>query len=194
MCSSFMKKFEFQKCLVEIVVPMLDQYGVVITPKNIEMKGQTVLTQYIVPHWQLRYKNESKLSLGVKKHRPILFSGDPDEGIVLTVVLRRRIVNELLTTYLPSILIMVIVYSTNFFKEFFFEAIVTVNLTSQLVLTTIFISVSGSLPKTAYVKMIDVWLIFAQLIPFTEVIEKHGKLNKFFIYFLRSFSTPLLTP
>ena len=85
------------------------------------------------------------------------------------MVLKRRIVNELLTTYLPSILVIVIVYSTNFFKEFFFEAIVTVNLTSQLVLTTIFISVSGSLPKTAYVKMIDVWLIFAQLIPFTEV-------------------------
>ena len=101
----------------------------------------------------------------------ISFSGDPNEGIILKVVLKRRIVNELLTTYLPSILIMVIVYSTNFFKEFFFEAIVTVNLTSQLVLTTIFISVSGSLPKTAYVKMIDVWLIFAQLIPFTEVTE-----------------------
>ena len=51
----------FQKCLVELVVPPLDQYGVVITPKNIEMKGQTVLTQYIVPHWQLRYMNESEL-------------------------------------------------------------------------------------------------------------------------------------
>ena len=52
--------FTLQKCLVEIVVPTLDQYGVVITPKNIVMKGQTVLTQYIVPHWQLRYRNESK--------------------------------------------------------------------------------------------------------------------------------------
>ena len=101
----------------------------------------------------------------------ILIPGDPNEGIILKVVLKRMIVNELLTTYLPSILIMVIVYSTNFFKEFFFEAIVTVNLTSQLVLAAIFISVSGSLPKTAYVKMIDVWLIFAQLIPFTEVTE-----------------------
>jgi hypothetical protein len=47
---------------------------------------------------------------------------------------------------------------------------VTVNLTSLLVLTTLFISVSGSLPKTAYVKMIDIWLIFAQLIPFVEVL------------------------
>ena len=116
----------------------------------------------------------------------ISFPGDPNEGIILKVVLKRRIVNELLTTYLPSILIMVIVYSTNFFKEFFFEAIVTVNLTSQLVLAAIFISVSGSLPKTAYVKMIDVWLIFAQLIPFTEVTETL-RLKVFLSYLLRSY-------
>ena len=88
----------------------------------------------------------------------------------MTVVLKRRILNELLTTYLPSFLILSIVYATNFFKGFFFEAVVTVNLTSLLVLTTLFISVSQSLPPTAYVKMIDVWLIFAQMVPFVEVL------------------------
>ena len=62
-----------------------------------------------------------------------------------------------------------IVYATNFFKDFFFEAVVTVNLTSLLVLTTLFISVSGSLPQTAYIKMVDVWLIFAQAVPWVEV-------------------------
>ena len=51
--------------------------------------------------------------------------------------------NELLTTYLPTLLILCIVYITNFFKPFFFEAVVTVNLTALLVLTTLFISVSG---------------------------------------------------
>ena len=91
-------------------------------------------------------------------------------GIIVTVVMKRRIMNELLTTYLPSILIMVIVYSTNFFKEFFFEAIVTVNLTSQLVLTTIFIDVSNNLPKTSYMKMMDVWLLFNLIIPFMVVL------------------------
>ena len=84
--------------------------------------------------------------------------------------MKRRIINELLTTYLPSVLILAIVYATNFFKPFFFEAVVTVNLTALLVLTTLFISVSGKLPPTAYVKMIDIWLIFSQLVPFTEVL------------------------
>ena len=84
--------------------------------------------------------------------------------------MKRRITNALLTTYLPTALILVIVYSTNFFKPFFFEAVVSVNLTALLVLTTLFISVSGSLPPTAYVKMIDIWLIFSQLVPFSEVL------------------------
>ena len=102
--------------------------------------------------------------------------GNPDDGLELILVLQRRIMNELLTSYLPSILVLVIVYATNFFKPFFFEAIVATNLTSQLVLTTLFISVSKSLPPTSYVKMIDIWLIFSQLIPFVEVsgaLESH---------------------
>ena len=67
-------------------------------------------------------------------------------------------------------LLLIIVYTTNFFKDFFFEAVVTVNLTSLLVLTNLFISVSQTLPPTAYVKMVDVWLIFAQMVPFVEVL------------------------
>ena len=47
----------------------------------------------------------------------------------------------------------------------------TVNLTSLLVLTTLFISVAGSLPQTAYVKMVDIWLIFAQVILLTDSFQ-----------------------
>ena len=89
-------------------------------------------------------------------------------GIHVKLTLKRRINNALLTIYLPTFIILIIVYATNFFKDFFFEAIISVNLTSLLVLTTLFISVAQSLPPTAYIKMIDIWLIFAQLIPFLE--------------------------
>ena len=47
---------------------------------------------------------------------------------------------------------------------------VTVNLTSLLVLVTLFISVSDSLPRTSYVKLIDIWLIFNLLVPFIDVL------------------------
>merc|ERR1719192_206904 len=78
--------------------------------------------------------------------------------------------SEMLTTYLPSILLMIITFATTFFKPFFFEAALTVNLTNMLVMTTIFMSVMERLPTTSYLKMIDHWLIFCQLVPFTEVI------------------------
>ena len=44
------------------------------------------------------------------------------------------------------------------------------NLTTMLVMTTIFIAVMDKLPSTAYIKMIDIWLIFGQLIPFARVV------------------------
>ena len=50
------------------------------------------------------------------------------------------------------------------------KASVTVNLTTMLVMTTIFIAVMDKLPSTAYIKMIDIWLIFGQLIPFARVV------------------------
>ena len=56
-------------------------------------------------------------------------SGDANQGIDLKIVMNRRIINEILTTYLPTVFILAIVYATNFFKPFFFEAVVTVNLT-----------------------------------------------------------------
>ena len=51
-----------------------------------------------------------------------------------------------------------------------FEGVVTVNVTTLLVLTTLFIGVSNTLPKTAYVKMIEIYLIFSLFIPFCEVL------------------------
>ena len=40
----------------------------------------------------------------------------------------------------------------------------------MLTLTSLFISVFESLPRTAYLKMMDVWLMFSLLVPFFEVL------------------------
>ena len=75
-----------------------------------------------------------------------------------------------MTTYFPSLLLIAITFATTFFKPFFFEAALSVNLTTMLVMTTIFISKMESLPPTSDIRMIDVWLILAQLLPFIEVV------------------------
>ena len=66
-------------------------------------------------------------------------SGLPSSGLKMEIVFQRRLTNELMTTYLPSLLLLLMSYATSFFKPFFFEAAVTVNLSILLVTTTLFI-------------------------------------------------------
>ena len=131
----------------------LQKTNMLLFPKKLMMEQIPDLTLFHMSHWELAYKNNQK----------------PEEGIRMTIVLRRKIMTEMMTTYFPSILLMLITFATTFFKPFFFEAALTVNLTTMLVMTTIFISVMEKLPLTSYSKMIDYWLIFCQLVPFTEV-------------------------
>ena len=132
----------------------LDRMTVQLLPNQLWVEGSKDMTLFLISDWALDMKNRSS----------------PKEGVRMKIVLKRKIVNELMTTYLPSVLLLLITWMTTFFKPYFFEAALSVNLTTMLVLTTIFIGVMQTLPTTAYIKMIDVWLIFCQLIPFIEVI------------------------
>ena len=58
---------------------------------------------------------------------------DDQQAMVLETTLGRRLLGNLLTIFLPTILLNVIGHSTNYFKAFFFEAVVSVNLTVMLV-------------------------------------------------------------
>ena len=56
--------------------------------------------------------------------------------------------------------------------------IVAVNVTLLLVLSTLFISILESMPRTSYIKMVDVWLLFCLLMPLMEVIF-HAMVDKY---------------
>ena len=100
----------------------------------------------------------------------LVHAKDPGEGILMTITLKGKIMSEILLTYFPSLLLMMITYATTFFKPFFFEAALSVNLTTMLMMTTIFISNMESLPPTSVIKMVDYWLILCQLVPFAQVV------------------------
>ena len=92
------------------------------------------------------------------------------EGLRMAIVMKRKITSEMMTTYFPSLLLTAITFATTFFKPFFFEAALSVNLTTMLVMTTIFISKMEGLPPTSDIKMIDIWLVLCQMVPFAEVV------------------------
>ena len=105
----------------------------------------------------------------ITEHRLVNMS-NPQKGVKMELKMRRKIMSEMMTTYLPSFLLMMITFATTFFKPFFFEAALSVNLTTMLVMTTIFISKMEGLPPTSDIKMIDYWLILCQLVPFAQVV------------------------
>ena len=102
-----------------------------------------------------------------------------------------------MTIYLPTLLLVAICYSTNFYLPDLFSAQVAVNLTCMLVsviksyerefyklclfkvLATMFVSVSDNLPKTSYIKMVDIWLVTTLCIPFIEVRVTGSQLKIF---------------
>ena len=90
--------------------------------------------------------------------------------VTMALKLKRKVVMELLTTFLPTILLLTITYTTIFFNKDLFGDSLAVNLTIMLVMTTIFTSKIEELPPTSDTKMIDLWLIFCLLVPFTEVV------------------------
>ena len=90
--------------------------------------------------------------------------------VSMAIKLKRKVVTELLTTYLPTILLLLITFTTTFFDKDLFGDVIAVNLTIMLVMTTIFTSKIEELPPTSDMKMIDIWLIFCLVVPFLEVI------------------------
>ena len=136
-----------------MTVEDLERNTMTLIPKNLAMYENVNLMLYHIKEWDLDYNDHDH----------------PVSGLRMRISLQRKIMSELMTTYLPSILLLMITFATTFFKPVYFEAALTVNLTNMLVMTTIFTSVMDRLPTTSYLKMIDIWLIFCQLIPFTEV-------------------------
>ena len=55
-----------------------------------------------------------------------------DQQVHMVINLKRKIQTEMLTTYLPTLLLLITTYATTFFKPMYFEATVTVNLTIML--------------------------------------------------------------
>ena len=133
-------------------VDSLDRETMHLIPENLTMIQSRDMTLFTVT------------SLVLQKVSP------SETGIQMKITMKRKIMSEMMTTYFPSLLLMMITYATTFFKPFFFEAALSVNLTTMLVMTTIFISKMEGLPPTSATKMIDYWLILCQLVPFAQVV------------------------
>ena len=137
-----------------MIVGTLDLKTVALKHDHLWLKQAKDMTLFQITYKELSYINRT----------------NPEQGLRMLIVLKRKIMTEIMTTFFPSVLLTLITFATTLFKPIYFEASLSVNLTTMLVMTTIFISKMEGLPPTSATKMIDYWLILCQLVPFAQVV------------------------
>ena len=136
-------------CTIDMAVDPSNNATVALIPGQLSMKQDLDMAIFFITNWNWNQRSED---------------------LRMSITMKRKVISELMTTFFPTLLLTAITFATTFFKPIFFEAALSVNLTTMLVMTTIFISNMESLPPTSYIKMIDIWLILCQMVPFAEVV------------------------
>jgi hypothetical protein len=132
---------------------------------------------FLVPH-KLSFNGSQKLS----QFKILSYLFNPNEKssrVRVEIVLQRIFSYHLTNTFIPTTTLLVIIEVTLYFEESKTEFAIGLSLTIMLVMYTLYQSINESLTKTAYLKMIDYWLLFCLLIPFVIfLIEIYWLLNQ----------------
>ena len=149
--------FDSETCTMDIQVVGNAYLFTKLIPKNIKYQGPQSLANYII-------RGDNKFKRGFKNGK---------YGIEVEIGLSRKLTSIFMVTYLPTIVINIINQATNYFEGTIFSGdIVKVNLSSMMVLSALYISVSSSLPATASIKYVEIWLLFSFIYPFVIVLTQ----------------------
>ena len=120
---------DIQKCKLKFVMkPAYSSFTNMVVDEVI-YEGERFLTQYEV-------RSVNMVSVVNKKE---------DQEIHVEITLGRELLGVILNVIIPTIVLNLISYSTNFYKDSYFETVIAINLTTMLVMVTLFVSVSHSL-------------------------------------------------
>lgn len=102
--------------------------------------------------------------------------------LVVQITFTRMFTHHIFSTFVPTLLLITLTQITLFVDyEEHFDMVTMVPLTTMLVMYTLYDSISDSMPNTAYLKFIDIWLLYALILPFiTFVIEVIAKLIHYY--------------
>ncbi|XP_071547708.1 glutamate-gated chloride channel subunit beta-like [Panulirus ornatus] len=124
--------------------------------------------------------NRSTAEYGQDRNLPMYLIGDfyaqdrsntnRESLLEVGYTLTRRYTFIVLSVFMPSTMLLTIGYATLYVKIQLLQVRLVVSLTTLLVLYTFFNQTSSSLPKTAYVKMIDVWFFFCTILLFAIIV------------------------
>ena len=143
--------FDTQICSVDLSIPVTLSKSLKMTKGVVEYHGPKTLIQFEVTNTTLR-------------------SNDNNTKIQCLITLKRNPLYHVTATYLPTFCILMMAMVTLYIDEQHFEATIMVALTAMLVMYTLFQSIAADMPSTAYLKLLDFWLIFGLIMPFIVFI------------------------
>ena len=156
--------FDTQVCTFMMKRPNKVEKFVKLVPNKLNYSGPLKMAEFSVVDWDMIETNDDK-----------------EFDIKVEIILKRRVSQHILSTYLPSLCILTIAqvgldYQENhnsvflqvtlFFKKEHFKTAIPLAITSMLVMYTLKGSITSKLPATSYIKFVDIWLLYGLLIPF----------------------------
>ena len=145
--------FDTERCFVDIFISGTENNSTILTKELLINKGPSTVGQYNVKGWKFEQ----------------LPQGEERQGLRLSVELDRNLGSIFLITYLPTILMNLINQAINY-SDHTYELLITVNITCMMVLASVYISVSSSLPVTAEIKYVEIWLLFNLAYPVLVIL------------------------
>ena len=129
-----------------MVVPHSASESVVLAAGGVTYEGPTTLVQFIVQGTRMVSKSANHLTVEIN--------------------LKRMFQYHLAATFLPTILLMIITEIALFVDEKHFDVLIMIHLTTMLVMYTLYQGLQSSMPKAAYLKFMDIFLLFGVIVPF----------------------------
>ena len=115
--------------------------------------------QFLIHEWKV----EKRISTVVDPNAP-------EEEVIVSLILSRDLKVTVMVTHLPTLLMNMINQLTNYISgEGRYDLIITVNITCMMVLASVYLSVSTSLPNTPSIKPVEVWLLISFIYPFMVI-------------------------
>ena len=117
--------FDVQHCYMVLEMEKSASPFTLLTLGTYEYEGERFLNQYMV-----------RDVIAITRHKKGI------QDIFVEIILGRQLLGVVLNIIIPTIVLNIISYSTNFYKEEYFETVIAINLTTMLVIVTLFVSVS----------------------------------------------------
>ena len=152
-CDYNLRKYPFdtQTCTIDLEVTSATKEYLTLVPGICKYIGPQAFSQYRIENVKLT-STFNKTGLTCEFH------------------LKRQTYHHVYMTFIPTFCILVMALASLFIDEVHFGSVIMVSMTCMLVLYTIYENITATMPVTAYMKLLDYWLIFNIMMPFAVFI------------------------